>query len=219
MKIHKLGILPIAITLVLVVGVNVAFYSFVTQNLIINSVLQVGSVVLLTLVVRFFRNPKRAVVENPYFVLSPAYGKIVVIEETTENEYFKDRRLQVSIFMSIHNVHSNKFPLSGKVSYVKYHKGEFLLAKNPKSSEKNERNTVVVKTEKGQEILARQIAGAVARRIICYAKEGDRAKQGDEFGFIKFGSRVDLFLPLDAKIKVKLGDKVQAARSVIADLV
>ncbi len=217
-RIHKQGIKPISLTLVFLIIVNVIVYISISINIIVFSIINIMSLMVFTMVTRFFRNPKREVVENPYFILAPADGKIVAIEEIEENEYFKEKRIQISIFMSIYNVHSNKLTSSGKIKYTKYHKGDFLLAKHPKSSVKNERNTVVVETNSGHEILTRQIAGAVARRIICNVKENDIVKQGDEFGFIKFGSRVDIILPLEAKIKVKLQQKVQGSRTVIADL-
>jgi phosphatidylserine decarboxylase len=151
-------------------------------------------------------------------VFAPADGKVVVIEEVMEEEYFKDKRIQVSIFMSPLNVHVNRYPVSGTVKYFKYHEGDYLVAWHPKSSSHNERTTVVVEAKKGVELLVRQIAGAMARRIVCYAMEGEEVVQGEQMGFIKFGSRVDLFLPLNAKINVKLNENVQGNRSVIASL-
>jgi phosphatidylserine decarboxylase len=148
-------------------------------------------------------------------ILCPADGKVVVIEETEENEYFHDRRLQVSIFMSPINVHVNRNPISGIISYFKYHPGKFLVAWHPKSSTDNERTTVVVKNANGVEVLFRQIAGALARRIVWYVKENDNVTQGSEFGFIKFGSRVDLFLPLGTEINVNIGDKVVGGKTII----
>jgi len=168
--------------------------------------------------INFFRNPKR---EIPAFsdgkVYAPADGKIVVIENTLEQEYFKDERLQISIFMSPLNVHVNRNPVSGTISYNKYHKGKYLAAWNPKSSTENERNTTVVRGAKG-EILFRQIAGALARRIVSYVKKGDKVTQGEDMGFIKLGSRVDIFLPVGTKINVKLDDFVYGATDVIAEL-
>ena len=162
--------------------------------------------VLFFMVLRFFRIPKRPVILNEDIVYAPADGKIVVIEETFEPEYFKDERIQVSVFMSVHNVHSNRFPVSGEVIYAKYHKGKFLLAKHPKSSTDNERTSIVIKMENGQEILIRQIAGAMARRICCYTNPGDKVQQGDELGFIRFGSRVDVFLPKDVNVVCTVGE-------------
>jgi phosphatidylserine decarboxylase len=168
-------------------------------------------------VIWFFRIPSRTFVFDENKIIAPADGKVVVIEETTEGEYFKDQRLQVSIFMSPLNVHVNRNPISGIIQYVKYHPGKFLVAWHPKSSTENERTTVVLGNEK-LEILMRQIAGAVARRICYYVKEGDQVKQNDEFGFIKFGSRVDLFLPVGTQINVKIGEIVQNGKTVIAQI-
>lgn len=164
-------------------------------------------------------NPQRDI---SYFdnraVYAPADGKVVVVEETEEGEYFKDKRIQVSIFMSPFNVHVNRNPIGGRVSYYRYHEGKYLVAWHPKSSTENERTTVVINNGK-EEILFRQIAGALAKRIVCYLTEGQSVKQGDDMGFIKFGSRVDIFLPLTAKIEVKIGDVVMGNRNIIATLV
>jgi len=172
--------------------------------------------VLLFLIVQFFRIPKRSNSYSKKEITCPADGKVVVIEETTETEYFKDKRIQVSIFMSPLNVHANYYPIQGILPYVKYHPGQFLVAWHPKSSTENERTSIVVKNEDGHEILIRQIAGAVARRICYYGQENDTVEQAGELGFIKFGSRVDLFLPLDAKINVKLNQKVKGAEDILA---
>lgn len=167
----------------------------------------------------FFRVPtNRTTTIEENAVVSAADGEVVVIEEVEETEYFHDKRIQVSIFMSAYNVHVNWFPMNGVVSYYKYHPGKKLFAINPKSSELNERNTLVVKDEQGREVLFRQIAGVMARRIICHVDKGATAKVGEEFGLIRFGSRVDFFLPLDAKVNVKIGDKVRGKISVIAKL-
>jgi phosphatidylserine decarboxylase len=179
---------------------------------------EIGFVILLYLVIQFFRIPKRDCIANPMDIMCPADGKVVVIEEVEETEYFKDKRIQVSIFMSPLNVHANYYPISGEVSYTKYHPGLFLVAWHPKSSTDNERSTCVVKHSNGTEILFRQIAGALARRICYYAQTGDTAQTGAEFGFIKFGSRVDLFLPLGTKIDVKIGEKVQAKLTKLGTL-
>ena len=172
-------------------------------------ILSLGLMVLLYLIIQFFRIPNRKAVFGEFDILCPADGKVVVIEEVEETEYFKDKRIQISIFMSPLNVHANYNPISGIIKYVKYHKGLFLVAWHPKSSTDNERSTVVVQHSSGQEVLFRQIAGAVARRICYYAKEGQTAETGQEFGFIKFGSRIDVFLPLNSEINVKIGDVVQ----------
>ena len=178
--------------------------------------LQTVSMVILVLVLQFFRNPKRAVDKNFDEILAPVDGKVVVIEEVDENEYFKDKRKQVSIFMSPTNVHVTRYPASGDVKYSKYHPGKYLVAWHPKSSTDNERTTVVINTPKFGKILYRQVAGAMARRIVNYAQEGENVQQGEDSGFIKFGSRVDLFLPLDCTIAVKLNQKVIGAKTCIA---
>ena len=174
--------------------------------------------VMLVLVIQFFRIPKRQNTYKPNEITCPADGKVVVIEETTETEYFNDKRIQVSIFMSPLNVHANYYPIKGSLPFVKYHPGKFLVAWHPKSSTENERTTIVVKNEDGKEILIRQIAGAVARRICYYGQENDKVAQAGELGFIKFGSRVDLFMPLGTKIDVKLGQNVQAKLTSIGFL-
>jgi phosphatidylserine decarboxylase len=171
---------------------------------------------LLITILQFFRNPKRTFTTGEDLIIAPADGKVVVIEEVEEGEYFKDKRLLVSIFMSPINVHINRYPFSGVVKYFKYHPGKFLAAWEPKSSTENERTTVVVEHKNGQQVLFRQIAGALARRIVWYCKEGDSAKQCEEFGFIKFGSRVDLYFPVNTNINVKIGDVVKGSQSVIA---
>ena len=172
---------------------------------------------LLLVVVQFFRHPTRVPTINLDAIIAPADGEVVVIEETNEDEYFKDKRIQVSIFMSPINVHVNRYPIAGIVTYAKYHAGKFLVASLPKASTENERTSIVVKHQNGASILFRQVAGALARRIVMYSKEGDVATQCGEMGFIKFGSRVDLYLPLDAKLKVKIGDVVKGSQSVIAE--
>jgi len=185
----------------------------ILRNLILGS-----SIIFYLLILQFFRIPIFKIEANEKQVLAPADGKVVVIEETEENEYLKDRRIQISIFMSPVNVHVNRMPVSGVISFVKYHAGKYLVAWHPKSSTENERTTVVARMSNGTEILFRQIAGALARRIKFYIKEGEVLQQGEEFGFIKFGSRVDVFLPLSTKINVKVGDKTTAGKTVIAEL-
>ncbi|MBI5009531.1 MAG: phosphatidylserine decarboxylase family protein [Bacteroidia bacterium] len=166
----------------------------------------------------FFRWPERELQPDHGLIYAPADGKVVVIEETEENEYFKDIRLQVSIFMSPFNVHSNRYPVSGKVKYVRYHPGSYMVAWHPKSSELNERSSIVIETIEGTEILVRQIAGAVARRIVTYAKENQDVMQGDELGFIKFGSRVDIFLPVGTEIEIPILQQVRANKDIIAKI-
>lgn len=217
MKFHREGRASLLIAVAFsIIIIFIAHYFFPASKLAHwMSYIMAGSLVLIVL--QFFRHPARAFTEGHNLVISPADGKVVVVEETTENEYFKDRRLQVSIFMSPVNVHVNRFPITGIVSFFRYHPGKFLAAWEPKSSTDNERTTIVLKHATGTEILFRQIAGALARRIVWYCREGQEARQCDEMGFIKFGSRVDLFLPLGTKIKVKIGEKVRGSQSVIAE--
>lgn len=180
-------------------------------------VFQLFILLFLVLILQFFRNPKRNTKLNEQQVISSVDGKVVVIEEVEEPEFFKGKRRMVSVFMSPLNVHVTRYPISGEVVYSKYHPGKYLVAWHPKASEENERTTVVVKNEVLGEVLYRQIAGALAKRIVNYAKEGDKAIQGADAGFIKFGSRVDIYLPLDAKIKVSLGQKVKGGIDIIAE--
>jgi phosphatidylserine decarboxylase len=178
--------------------------------------IQAIAVIFLILILQFFRNPKRVTPKNDAHVISPVDGKVVVIEEVFEKEYFKDKRLQVSIFMSPINVHVTRYATGGLVKYSKYHPGKFLVAWHPKSSEENERTSVVVQNPSYGSILYRQVAGALARRIVNYAEEGMQVIQGEDAGFIKFGSRVDLYLPLDTKINVKLNQTVKGGVDIIA---
>jgi phosphatidylserine decarboxylase len=211
--IHKEGYMIILITIVSLALLNAAVYSYMP---FFYSIFLFVSLVFLGLILQFFRNPTRQIpVMDDNKVYAPADGKIVVIEETVENEYFKDKRLQVSIFMSPLNVHVNRNPVSGTISYFKYHAGKYLVAWHPKSSTENERTTVVFHNGK-KEILLRQIAGSLAKRIICYVNKGDKVKQGEDFGFIKFGSRVDIYLPLDAKIEVTHDQTVFGNQTLIA---
>ena len=220
MKLHREGYLIILIGVLILGAIHVGNY-FLLQATgwdWLYYLLTLGAVVMLYLIVQFFRVPNRTVNAEDLDIVCPADGKVVVIEEVEETEYFKDKRIQVSIFMSPLNVHANWNPIKGIVKYVKYHPGLFLVAWHPKSSTDNERSTFVVQHENGKEVLFRQIAGAVARRICYYAKEGDKVDQGTEFGFIKFGSRIDLFLPLDAKVDVKIGDVVKGKLTKIGSL-
>mgnify|MGYP001179876220 CR=1 FL=1 len=173
-------------------------------------------IIMLVLVLQFFRNPKITINTNENYILSPVDGKVVIIEEVFEPEFFKDKRLQVSVFMSPLNVHVTRYPMNGNIIFSKYHPGKYLVAWHPKSSTKNERTTIVVENKDFGKILYRQIAGAVAKRIVNYAKIGQTAVQGKDAGFIKFGSRVDLFLPVDSKINVKLNEIVKGGVSVIS---
>ena len=219
MTIHREGYPTLALVTVVLGATNFAVWQFLPDNNIVQNTVMIISILFFFIVLQFFRNPVVKVPVNPNHVLAPCDGKVVVIEETVEDEYFKAPRRQISIFMSPINVHVNRNPISGIVRFVKYHAGKYLVAWHPKSSTENERTTIVVQNEKGAEVLMRQIAGALARRICWYVKENQVVRQGDEFGFIKFGSRVDLFLPLDAKITVKINDVTQAGVTVIAELV
>lgn len=220
MTLHREGTATILIGLVVVGLLEWANYWLFTLTgwFWLFILLTLGLLTLLYLIVQFFRIPKRTCTFEADELFCPADGKVVVIEEVQETEYFNDRRIQISIFMSPLNVHANYFPLSGIVKYVKYHKGLFLVAWHPKSSTDNERSTVVVEHASGQEVLFRQIAGAVARRICYYAKEGQQAVTGEEFGFIKFGSRIDVFLPLGTKIDVEIGQTVKAKLTKLGSL-
>ncbi len=213
---HKEGQKIIFISLILVGGLFLLI-DFIEIPWLIKT-LQIGLLVFFILILQFFRNPKRHTQHNDTHVISPVDGKVVVIEEVEEPEYFKDKRLQVSIFMSPINVHVTRYPVGGKVVFSKYHPGKYLVAWHPKSSEENERTTVVVENQKIGKVLYRQIAGALARRIVNYAKKDMNVVQGNDAGFIKFGSRVDLFLPLDTKLKVNLDQKVKGGETIIAEL-
>ena len=217
MNIHKEGILTLAIVFAAIIVINYVA-STLTHSMLIEIITILITVPVFLLVVWFFRNPSRPVLRDESCLLCPADGKVVAIEKTVEKEYFKDERWQVSVFMSPLNVHVNRYPVSGQITYFKYHSGKYLVAWHPKSSELNERATVVIKNAKGQEILIRQIAGAIARRIVSYAEAGKQIRQGDELGFIKFGSRVDIFLPPDAEIKVSLNQRVRGNVDVIGRL-
>ncbi|MFK7781275.1 phosphatidylserine decarboxylase family protein [Psychroserpens sp.] len=215
---HKEGYKIITITLALITGTVLIIDRFVDLPWL-KLLLMVSMLVLLVLILQFFRNPKRHTKLEDHTAVSPVDGKVVVIEEVFEKEVFNDKRIQVSVFMSPINVHVTRYPISGKVSYSKYHPGKYLVAWHPKASEENERTTVVVDNKNFGRILYRQIAGALAKRIVNYAKVEDNAVQGTDSGFIKFGSRVDLFLPLDADIKVELNQKVRGGESIIAEKV
>lgn len=217
MTIHKEGRVLLIIMLIVLVGLNVALYFYFGSTWVVKLSGSLSAVLFL-LVLQFFRNPIFDIKASSNEVIAPADGKVVVIEETTEGEVLKDKRIQISIFMSPLNVHVNRTPVKGVVDFFKYHAGKYLVAWHPKSSTENERTTMVVKTEAGIPVLVRQIAGAVARRIKWYVEEGDNLGHGEEYGFIKFGSRVDIFLPLDTKVLVKEGDKTKGGRTVIAEL-
>ena len=212
---HKEGY-KIILNSFLIVTTIVLFVEYAIETFWIEKLLQLTSIIVLVLVLQFFRNPKRETLVNENHIISPVDGKVVVIEEVFEKEYFKDKRLQVSIFMSPINVHVTRYAISGKVLFSKYHPGKYLVAWHPKSSELNERTTVVLENNTVGKILYRQIAGAVARRIVNYAKIGDKAIQGADAGFIKFGSRVDLFLPVGTKLNVAIEQVIKGGVDKIA---
>lgn len=214
---HKEGHKIIFATFVFVVASFLLVDNFISIEWL-QTLIMITLLVFLILILQFFRNPKRHTVLNDKQVVSPVDGKVVVIEEVFEKEYFKEKRLQVSVFMSPINVHVTRYPIGGHVIFSKYHPGKYLVAWHPKASEENERTTVVVENETYGKVLYRQIAGALAKRIVNYAKQNDKAIQGTDSGFIKFGSRVDLFLPLDTKIKVTLNQKVKGGESIIAEV-
>ncbi len=216
MGIHKEGYIIILIAFI-VLGILSPLSGLIAMPLWLHYIVWILLGLAFFWIVRFFRLPKRILTPDDSLIICSADGEVVALEEVDESEFFKDKRIQVSVFMSPNNVHVNWSPISGIVKYMKYHPGKYLVAWHPKSSTENERTTVVVENEKGVQLLIRQIAGAMARRIVCYAREGNTVRQGDEIGFIKFGSRVDLFLPLHSKIKVSLGQKVTGKKTVIAE--
>ena len=214
MKIHKAGHILLFKAFVLFAFINVLVYAFIPNIIVFRAVLIVSGILYL-LMVNFFRFPNRHIVVKDNTILAPADGKIVVVEETFEPEYLKKQCIQVSIFMNIFNVHINWFPINGIIKFFKYHQGRYMAAYLPKSSTENERTTIAIEATNGQEIVMRQIAGAMAKRIVSYAPVGDKARQNEHAGFIKFGSRVDLYLPLGTKIDVKLGQKVTGSQTLI----
>ena len=219
MKLHREGfsILLISLFVSIAIGItNYILFSSECEWLFIS--IEALNVVILLLIVQFFRIPKRHKDYESDQIVCPADGEVVVIEETLETEYFNDKRIQISIFMSPLNVHANYYPINGTVCYQKYHPGKFLVAWHPKSSTENERTSMVIKTADGAEILVRQIAGAMARRICYYNELGSVSKQGEEFGFIKFGSRIDVFLPLNTTLSIEIGEKVQGKLSILGKL-
>ncbi|MDP3680496.1 MAG: phosphatidylserine decarboxylase family protein [Flavobacterium sp.] len=212
---HKEGTQSILLGTIFTAVVLLLSDNFIDTNWI-KMAIQIATLLLLIIILQFFRNPKRTVVINENHILAPVDGKVVVIEEVFESEYFKDKRLQISIFMSPINVHVTRYGLSGIVKFSKYHPGKFLVAWHPKASEENERTTVVIENKTFGEILYRQIAGALARRIVNYAEEGMQVIQGTDAGFIKFGSRVDIFLPLGTQVNVVLNQKAIGGKTIIA---
>jgi phosphatidylserine decarboxylase len=218
MSIHREGYKILAFGFIILLLINILVNIFLADNILIKWIFGIGSLMLYIFLLFFFRLPARSLEPVPGLIYAPADGKVVVIEETVEKEYFKNIRLQVSIFMSPFNMHSNRYPVSGHIKYVGYHPGHNMVAWHPKSSELNERSTIVIETVDGTEILVRQIAGAVARRIVTYARENQEVKQGDELGFIKFGSRVDIFLPPGTEVEIPILQQVKANKSIIAKI-
>jgi phosphatidylserine decarboxylase len=219
MTIHKEGYATLFITVLFLVAVNYVSQIYIPETYTYTKLIVfILSIILFLIILQFFRSPFRRIIVNDKTILAPADGKVVVIEEAEENEFLLEKRIQVSIFMSPLNVHVNRYPVSGEVIYSKYHKGLYLVAWHPKSSTANERTSVVIQTSSKVKILMRQIAGALARRIVCYPMEGWKVRQGDEMGFIKFGSRVDLFLPLNTTMKVELNQVVKGGVTIIAEL-
>ncbi|AVR44033.1 phosphatidylserine decarboxylase family protein [Christiangramia fulva] len=214
---HKEGYNIMVITAIILIAINVVSYSLINIYWV-KFAIAAASVILFFLILQFFRNPKRVTEKNDEHIIAPVDGKVVAIEEVFEKEYFKDNRLQISIFMSPVNVHVTRHPVGGEVTYSKYHPGRFLVAWHPKSSEENERTTVVVKNNVAGEIMYRQIAGAMAKRIVNYAEVGQQVVQGSDSGFIKFGSRVDVFVPVGTQVNVEINQKVKGGISVIANI-
>ena len=213
---HKEGHTIILIFLFAVTA-DILLLEYILDDGLIKIILQSVSIVILLLILQFFRNPVRNTIINKKHIISPVDGKVVNIKKVYEKEYFKDERLQVSIFMSPLNVHVTRYPISGKVNFSKYHPGEYLVAWHPKSSEKNERTTIVLENEIVGEILYRQIAGALARRIVNYAEVGKNVTQGKDAGFIKFGSRVDLFLPVDSSLNIEINQHLRGGEDIISE--
>src|ERR1700712_1911323 len=218
MTIHKEGYTSLALCVLLIFVSNALIQFYYPDAHTLKWIVYILSALLLLIILQFFRSPHFHVNIDEKQVLCPADGKVVVIEETEEPEFLKDRRIQISVFMSPINVHVNRNPIAGVVKYFRYHPGKYLVAWHPKSSTENERTTIVIENSKGIPVLFRQIAGAMARRIVWYVKEGDKVDQGQQFGFIKFGSRVDVFLPLGTKIDVGLGEVVKGGKTVLATL-
>src|SRR5688572_29140192 len=217
MTIHKEGYPTLALSAIILGVINLlSFYLLSFDYPVITAIIFIITLGLFIFLISFFRVPKRVHTVNENAIVAPADGKVVVIEEVQADEYFTDRRIQVSIFMSPLNVHVNRNPIGGEIAYSQYHKGKYLIAWHPKSSTENERHSVVYRKD-GKEILVKQIAGALAKRIVNYLQAGQKVKQAEEMGFIKFGSRVDLLLPLDAKVKVKIGDRPQGGVTVVAE--
>lgn len=217
MFIHREGYRIILTTLLILAAINTTLFWLLPEKHWLPPTILGLSLIVLGLVLQFFRNPKRTTKANSNQIICPADGKVVVIEEVDDEEFFKEKCLQISVFMSPINVHVNRYPVSGMVKRVRYYEGLYLVAWHPKSSTANERSVILMETFKGQKVVVKQIAGAVARRIVYYCEEGDNALQGNEFGFIKFGSRVDLLLPLGTKVKVGLNEVVRGGETILAE--
>jgi len=215
-RIHKEGYLIVGVSALIIAALVTLLLLIAPQYPVLHWLVGISALLLIILIIRFFRNPERAPCLDEHAIISGADGKIVAIEEVTEKEYFNDKRKQISVFMSPLDVHVNWYPVAGSIKYLKHTQGSYLVASHPKSSEKNERTTVVVETKEGDEILFRQIAGTIARRIVCYARPGKVIDKGAELGFIKFGSRFDIFLPLHYEVAVTLGQKVKGRSNIIA---
>ncbi|ASU32170.1 phosphatidylserine decarboxylase [Mucilaginibacter xinganensis] len=218
MTFHKEGYTSLAICILFIFVLNFLVSFYFPEAHVLKWIVYILSFFLFVTIVQFFRSPKITIDAHDKYVLCPADGKVVVIEETEETEFLKDRRIQLSVFMSPINVHINRNPIAGVVKYFKYNPGKYLVAWHPKSSTENERTTIAIENKAGVIVLFRQIAGALARRIVWYVKEGDVVEQGEQFGFIKFGSRVDVFLPLGTEIKVELGQVVKGGKTILAEL-
>jgi len=218
MTIHKEGYTSIALCILFIFVLNALIQFYYPQAHSLKWAIYLLSFLLFVIILQFFRSPSIKLNPDETLVLCPADGKVVVIEETVETEYLKDKRIQISVFMSPVNVHVNRNPISGIVKYFKYNPGKYLVAWHPKSSTENERTTIVTENSAGVAVLFRQIAGAMARRIVWYVNEGDKVEQGEQFGFIKFGSRVDVFLPLGSTVKVGIGQVVKGGRTILAEL-
>ena len=217
MKIHKEGYNIIAVAFIILAAIVLGCYYLLGWGTF-SKIVTGAALLIFALVVRFFRVPKRTLVVDKDFVVAPCDGKVVQVREVMEDEYLNTKCIQISIFMSVFNVHVNYYPVGGKILYSKHHQGAYIVASYPKASEKNERTSIAVETASGAKILFRQIAGYIARRIVCYAQEGEQAAQCSQVGFIKFGSRMDIFIPLGSQINVKVGENVVACESVIAKL-
>ncbi len=217
MTIHKEGYPTLSLAFLLLLIINMGFFYFFMDNPMVYTIIFLVSIIFYLFLLQFFRSPNRKTLTDPKAIFAPADGKIVAIEQTYDNEYFNEKRTQVSIFMSVYNVHINWYPVAGIIKYLRYHAGKYLVAWHPKSSTENERTSIVIETSDKQEIMVRQIAGAMARRVVYYPQQNEQVTQNKQLGFIKFGSRVDLLLPEKVKINVKLNQKVTGSQTIIAN--